>query len=138
MEGDKFLPNIMLLCDETERNNLVKHSKKFIKDNRWIGGLSGNCKNRPTLKYPTREAKRRKLGKNRSSFLVSHIILIEHGQYPEEDDTASHLCHNACCIDINHLIWERGDFNQRRKRCQKLKKCICRLEKKCIINAHLP
>ena len=122
----------MTMCDNAERRQLIKLANTFIdKDGKWTGGRAGNCGDRPVYKMHTKRAKQ--LGKRRASFSVAHIKLIEDGRYPDEDDQASHLCHDAGCIDPRHLVWERGDYNQRRKRCAKLGKCCCRLINKCIL-----
>ncbi len=133
LEGDPFLPNIMVLASTEERAKLVREVQRFIVDGHWQGGKAGNKGDRAVYKMQTKEAKRRKLPKNRASFQVSHIMLIGDRRFPEEDQTASHLCHQASCIRADHLIWESSDANQRRKRCAKLKKCCCKLAIKCIL-----
>lgn len=140
-EEELFLPVIMTHCTHEERQAAIKASKKFVENGVWIGGKGGRVSGkgaRPCFKFPTAAAKRKNVGRGRLSLSVSHLVLIEEGKYPQEDEQASHLCHDPSCIDPNHLVWERGDFNLRRKRCFARKKCICRQPKKCIFDAHLP
>lgn len=122
----------MTLCDNAERRKLARKTKRFIKDGKWVGAML----HRGAYKMQTKEARRRGMTRNRGTFLVAHIVLVANGLLPREDDQASHLCHTASCILVEHLVWERGDYNTRRVRCAKYGECCCRLSPRCIFGAH--
>lgn len=69
-------------------------------------------------------------------FPVAHVVLISVGRFPQEDEEASHLCHSPTCINPAHLVWERGDFNRRRRHCVREGECVCGLLPRCLLKAH--
>lgn len=146
----KFIPVIMTEFTDKERAKLIKRHKKYINSKgEWIGSFSGG---RPKINMVTKKSKedgasgKRKMQVYSTTGVmnkapqvqvcVSQVVLIAAGFFPEEDEEASHLCHNGACIRLEHLVWERGDYNRRRKICAKLGECVCRQERKCIFGAH--
>lgn len=138
----------MRMCTEEERQTLISRIDRFIVDGKWTGAKH---KNRGVITMRTKRArseadnglrkKHVRTGQEREDYPnitcpVSHLVLIKAGKYPVEDDEASHLCHNSSCIELDHLIWERGDFNRRRRFCVRAKKCVCQLTPPCLMHAH--
>jgi hypothetical protein len=147
-----FLPAIMTDCDPSERDHLVKHHKMYVRDGKWIGAFNNNKRAVMSLttkksKADGKQGKKKEIARNtkKGSFkkqaptvtvYVAQVVLLADDRFPREDEEASHLCHYASCIRAEHLIWERGDFNRRRKRCHRAGECVCRLEPPCMIGAH--
>lgn len=144
-----FLPVLMTAYTHEERQALITRCKKWIgADGQWLGAWSGD---RAKINMVTQQSRadahtgRRKMqkyttGKHNKNptvqVCVTQVVLVAAGFYPQEDDEASHLCHDPRCILLEHLLWERGDFNRRRKTCAKLGECVCRQERKCLLDAH--
>lgn len=141
-----FLPNIMTMYDKEEREALFTIVRKKIVAGKW----KGNQKGRPTVQLTTKRAiQERKNGERAHSsklingrlyyqepqaiVAVTHAVLVMHGHFPQEDDQASHLCHNGTCVRVEHLVWESANANTRRLRCQRNGKCECRLTPKCLM-----
>ena len=134
---DLFLPAIMTLCNDAERKKLVSKMKKRYKNGKWTGSVLVKTNNtRGVFVMRTEEATARGFQRGVATFFAAHIMLISHGKYPQEDEQASHLCHEPSCLNIDHLIWADAGKNLRRIRCRKFHECCCRLEPQCLFNAH--
>lgn len=148
MKRVSFLPVIMTDYNDEERKALWQTAQKYIKNGKWTGAKSGN---RPKIGMVTESSRLsaaagvRKYQKNNSGAIcktpqvqvcVSQLVLVSHGFFPSEDDEASHICHEPTCVDVDHLVWERGDFNRRRKKCFKLRRCVCEQARKCLFDQH--
>ena len=149
MADNLFLPNIIRMCTEEERRKLIATMDRFIKDGKWTGAKGsqnravicmrtkrGNEEADAGMRKKRKPKDQRRLVHPQITFQVPQIVLIKAGYYPMEDEEASHLCHNTECILLEHLVWERGDYNRRRKFCVRAKKCICRLTPPCMLNVH--
>ncbi len=55
-----------------------------------------------------------------------------HGPPPYVWYQASHLCHDRCCVNPDHIIWEEPWLNALREMCEVLGKCVCGLDRKCV------
>ena len=147
---ERFLPNIMRMCDDEERAKLILSVNKRMVGKKWIGAkdAQGYAVTNMTTKRGRAEAdagkramKRIQPGETKAhyptiGFKVAHILLIADHRFPQPDDEGSHLCHHTECCDVDHLVWERGDFNRRRKHCQREGECVCGLVPKCMLGVH--
>ena len=141
-----FLPGIMTQFTPEERRTLIQRAKRKIVNNKWTGSWINSRPIISMLTHKSRSDKRRKITsrviKGRTYYSpqaigvpVAHLILLDDGRYPTEDDQCSHLCHNGACIRKEHLLWESCNNNMRRLRCQRQQLCQCRLEPKCLLNS---
>lgn len=141
-----FLPTIMTHYTPEERKKLWQKISRRIENNRWVG----NQKGRPTAGFATQHCRQRAIaGKRKRTtkivkgvaytqepqalVLVSHAVLVANGRYPQEDEQASHLCHNGKCVHPDHLVWEPVAANMRRVRCAREGECVCGNEIKCLM-----
>jgi len=94
--------------------------------------------NQTTKHKKPRKNASRSLNAHSVTFMALHVLLIADGRYPTEArNQASHLCHKGDCLDIQHVIWESANDNQRRDRlCRKTRKCICCLQPPCNFSLH--
>lgn len=61
----------------------------------------------------------------RMNYRVAHIVMLLDGNYPTADkQEASHICHEALCLDPSHLIWESHRRNGVRNACIHAGKCL--------------
>lgn len=141
-EEVQFLPSIVTMTNEKEREHLMRIVAKHTHNGIWTGA---KINNRPVLGMATERGnyeaaqgirKKPKNGKPILTFYASQVVLLRNGQWPQEDDEASHLCHKNDCVNPDHLIWERGDYNRRRLKCIWHKHCVCRLTPPCMFNVH--
>jgi len=118
-----FLPAIMTEFNDEERAILQTRVLRNVVKGKYIGR---RVNGRPSVRMVSRFKKRQ------VTLYAAHVVLVMHGKIPREDEQASHLCHNAACIDIDHLVWESSDRNMRRRKCMARGKCICGLTPQCI------
>jgi hypothetical protein len=126
MEGE-FLPAIITHFNEEERQRLWQRVKKHTVNGKFVGRC---VQGRPTVRMVSRRKKR---GERRVAVHAAHVVLVIHGYMPQEDEHASHLCHNPACINVKHLVWESPGHNMRRMRCKLAGKCVCKLTPKCLM-----
>lgn len=149
------LPQIMTMCTPSERAILFERAKTKIVNGVW----TAKYKKRPSLGMTTKKCKSDSMAGTRKMVIgnanrkknsglrplgvcipASHIILVGNGFFPRIGrDDASHICHKATCIEIEHLVWESSDDNKRRERlCNKpnIQKCNCGLNPPCNFEAH--
>lgn len=144
-----FRPNIMRMCNDKERAKLIATATRFVEDGKWIGARGpqkravismrtekGNAEAEAGKRKKRKPTDSQRLVNPQITFQATHVLLIKDGRFPVDDDEASHLCHHSDCIDISHIIWERGDYNRRRKHCSREGKCICRLHPPCMFDKH--
>lgn len=144
MEGQLlFVPNVVRLTTQEERGALIQKVADRFKNGTWCGahinGRPALCMRTAQGDAETRAGMRKRQGNGAMpgiTFYASHVVLLASGQYPGEDDEASHLCHNPGCLLPWHLVWERGDFNRRRKYCARMGRCVCKLLPPCLLHAH--
>lgn len=57
--------------------------------------------------------------------LLHHVLarLAMPHWVPEEEDEASHLCHNATCAVVGHVVWEHRLANKARINCTVWSEC---------------
>lgn len=60
------------------------------------------------------------LGIKNTNVLVYQLLLTVFRGYPPSGCVASHLCHNAQCINPHHLVWENQSLNVLRNTCAKM------------------
>ena len=67
---------------------------------------------------------------------ASHVVLLYHDKpfpvFQRRFYQASHLCGNKACINVDHLIWERYDYNVSREMCHVHKEPKCEHSPPCI------
>jgi len=126
----------MVQYNNEERELLFAKVRAKTIDGKWTGGLA---KGRPICFVSTKVARadmsRTKKPKltAKSGVHVAHVVLVMNGQFPQEDEQASHLCHNGACIKLQHLRWESAGHNMRRAHCQREGECVCRLDPPCLM-----
>ena len=147
-------PLIMRIATPAEREKLYQSCLKKIRDGVWTGGSYGSVGHkRPTVGCATLRAREqqdaglrpRHVRSNRKTsiqmptinFPVTHCVLVGNGFYPKEGEVGSHLCHLSECVQLEHLVWESSDRNNRRENlCNKKKECRCGLEPACDFTLH--
>lgn len=61
--------------------------------------------------------------------MLHHILAILHTKRDKQSfEDASHLCGNTTCTVVGHVIWESKLLNQRRKGCNVILRCTCRVD----------
>lgn len=147
---ERFLPNIIRMCDDEERRKLVTRVKKKIVKGKWTGGKDKRGYGLVTMRTKKgdeearagKRAMKKIYAKNPVpslpdvTFKVHQIVLMAEGRLPSVGDECSHLCNQPSCIDPSHLVWERGDHNRRRKICNREGECVCLLTPQCMLSAH--
>jgi len=124
MEGELFLPAIITHIDDDERVKLYTKLQKHMVAGKFVGR---HVNGRPSIRI-TPKHKRKQI-----AIYAAHVVLVMNGLLPNEDEQASHLCHNRACVKLEHLVWESPGHNMRRKRCQAGGKCVCKLQPPCIL-----
>ncbi len=61
----------------------------------------------------------------RHAFTPAHLVLAINGVYLDPTESASHLCGNYRCLNIDHIIPETLEKNIARKYCPKDVRCAC-------------
>ena len=57
---------------------------------------------------------------------ASHVAAVAHANFPSlATDECSHLCHNAACVNPDHLVWESHQMNTSRINCVGSVTCKC-------------
>jgi len=162
----KALPNIMTMATPEERDRMIKKMQKLRSENAGAAKWSGWSKGKKGFRVPAlmeatartaeeqAQGLRKQKGKAReskkqpgkmtkpekavTSFTVTHLVLLEHGEYPtEEKNCCSHLCHKRDCIIYGHFVWSSNDDNIRREKlCRKKMECVCGLNPRCDFTLH--
>lgn len=71
------------------------------------------------------------------TYLCSHVVLVAAGFKPLNTGLqASHLCHTPRCCLVDHLVWEYGSVNLKRRYCTDKPACVCGSYPPCIPTAH--
>lgn len=77
------------------------------------------------------------LFKPSTTFMQGAVVLAYHGEFAADAKMhCSHLCHNPACIRVDHLTWESGPSNEKRKNCAGFVACDCGCVKQ--ICTHFP
>ncbi len=140
---DSGLPSIMTMCTPAERRVVIQRVKSKIANGKWTGARIKRV--RPVVRFLSHRARHQSFAGQRAvrktgypdgvSILAYHAILLAHGYYPTyRKNVCSHLCHNAGCVQIEHLTWSDANENDRRERmCRKSTTCKCGLQPSCIL-----
>ncbi len=139
------LPHIMRICTVAERAELVHRVNKRFVDGEWTlktRKFMHSNKEDATITMVTAKTRAQKAAGERvnyrPTFLVTHVLLLGAGKYPTESaNTASHVCMNGNCLNVDHIVWEGMTENRRREvLCRKKKKCACGLMPPCDFTLH--
>lgn len=151
---DSAYPLILRIATPAEREKMYQSCLKKIVNGKWVGGMYGSAGHkRPTVGCATLRAREQQdtglrpkhVRSNRKTsiqmptinFPATHVLLVANGFYPREGEVGSHLCHQSTCVQIDHVIWESSDRNNRRENlCNKKKECRCGLQPPCDFTLH--
>lgn len=148
-------PLILRAATPEERQKLFTSvMKKINAEGKWVGAESGsNGHKRPQVGMATKRAREQQANGDRPKhirksrktsvyqptvpFPATHVVLVGNGFYPEEGDVGSHICHDASCVNVKHLVWETSNRNNRRENlCNKKEVCRCGLVPPCDFTLH--